>query len=53
MKDNLLQLARMLTREAGNAQAQLAAPATRRLQKTRSDLLRHVQAVSKSGKHEE
>lgn len=45
--DSLLQLARILTREAGWFNAQLATNATKNLQKTRSKLLRHVREIGK------
>jgi hypothetical protein len=48
MKDNLRQLTRIMAREAGDAEAQLAAPVTKRLQETRNDLLQHVKEVGKS-----
>ncbi|GHT92261.1 hypothetical protein FACS1894116_02140 [Betaproteobacteria bacterium] len=45
--DSLLQLNRILTREAGWIKAQLLAPATKSLQKTRNTLLKHVRLVGK------
>jgi Skp family chaperone for outer membrane proteins len=45
--DSLLQLVRILTREAGWFKEQLATNATKNLQKTRDGLLRHVREIGK------
>jgi hypothetical protein len=49
MADSLLQLIRILAREAGWAEAQSVATATKSLQKTRNTLLDYVRQIGKSG----
>ncbi|MDR1936010.1 MAG: hypothetical protein LBS49_10635 [Candidatus Accumulibacter sp.] len=52
MKNELLPLTRLLAQEAGWTKAQLAAAATKRLHKTRDDLLQQMKEVGRSGKLE-